>query len=44
MFHNCKGPTIDFYNPNNELGESNYIYNEKEKTNKKDIPKENKST
>ena len=44
MFQNCKGPTIDFYNPNNdEQGESNYIKNNDE-TKKSDIPKENKST
>ena len=43
MFQNCDGPTIDFYNPNNDPVDSNDNKNNDSNT-KKDVPTESKST
>ena len=40
MFQNCEGPSIDFYNPNNEQVNSN----NDDLATKKDVPTESKST
>ena len=44
MFQNCDGPTIDFYNPNNEPVESNYDNKNDDTATKSNVPTENKST
>ena len=41
MFQNCDGPTIDFYNPNNNEEDE---YKEEEFAPKSNVPTESKST
>ena len=41
MFQNCDGPTIEFYNPNNDPEDDN---NNNDSATKKDVPTESKST
>ena len=44
MFQSCEGPTIEFYNPNNEQGTLNLDNKNDDAAIKKDIPTESKST
>ena len=44
MFQNCDGPTIEFYNPNNDPVESNYDNKNDDTATKSNVPTENKST